>query len=240
MNGKVWRSQAGGWDGQAGLLLTTQHHWRRGVGEESHTTPPPLLDPPTHPPTHPPLKDWAKFSCGPSANQTFSLAPSVPISLDQKFSSAPLQTQHHWRGASRSAPCARATHGVVERRGWTAGTTHGGVGHLGLAHAETQRGEAGGGRPQTTPATTSTTPGTPTTGHRQRRNGIRRNQHSPGTPTTGLRERGNDTSRSTGRSSQQNAVTQRNMRREERVTVQDPVKKHPTACHTGGSPPPPP
>ena len=44
-------------------------------------------------------------------------------------------------------------------------------------------------------------------------------QHSPGTPTTGLR------SRSTGRSGRQNAATRRNMRREERVTVQGPVKK---------------
>ena len=50
-------------------------------------------------------------------------------------------------------------------------------------------------------------------------------QHSPGTPTTGLHERGNDTSRSTGRSGRQKAATRRNMRREERVTVQGPVKK---------------
>ena len=50
-------------------------------------------------------------------------------------------------------------------------------------------------------------------------------QHSPGTPTTGLHERGNDTSRSTGRSGRQKAATRRNMRREERVTVQAPVKK---------------
>ena len=50
-------------------------------------------------------------------------------------------------------------------------------------------------------------------------------QHSPGTPTTGLRERGNDTSRSTGRSGRQNAATRRNMRREERVTVRGPVRK---------------
>ena len=49
-------------------------------------------------------------------------------------------------------------------------------------------------------------------------------QHSPGTPTAGLRERGNDTSRSTGRSGRQNAATRRNMRRDERVTVQGPVK----------------
>ena len=50
-------------------------------------------------------------------------------------------------------------------------------------------------------------------------------QHSPSTPTTGLHERGDDTSRSTGRSGRQNAATRRNMRREERVTVQGPVKK---------------
>ena len=49
-------------------------------------------------------------------------------------------------------------------------------------------------------------------------------------------ERGNDTSRGTGRSGRQNAATQRNMRREERVTVQGPVKKqhNRTECHTGG------
>ena len=49
--------------------------------------------------------------------------------------------------------------------------------------------------------------------------------HSPSTPTTGLRERGNDTNKSTGRSGRQNAATRRNMRREERVTVQGPIKK---------------
>ena len=45
------------------------------------------------------------------------------------------------------------------------------------------------------------------------------------TPTTGLRELGNDTSKSTGRSGRQQAATRRNMRREERVTVQGPVKE---------------
>ena len=50
-------------------------------------------------------------------------------------------------------------------------------------------------------------------------------QHSPSTPTTGLRECGNNTSRSTGCSGQQKAATRRNMPREERVTVQGPVKK---------------
>ena len=61
-------------------------------------------------------------------------------------------------------------------------------------------------------------------------------QHSPGTPTMGLRERGNDTSKSTGRSGRQNAATRRNMRREERVTVQGPVKKQPPdgMSHGGG------
>ena len=50
-------------------------------------------------------------------------------------------------------------------------------------------------------------------------------QHSPNTPTTGLCERGNDTSKSTGRSGRQKAATRRNMRREDRVTVQGPVKE---------------
>ena len=58
---------------------------------------------------------------------------------------------------------------------------------------------------------------------------------TPGTPTTGLRERGNDTSRSTGRSGRQNAATRRNMRKEERVTVQGPVKKQqPDGISHGG------
>ena len=78
---------------------------------------------------------------------------------------------------------------------------------------------------QTIPATTSTAPGTQTTVRRWRTNGTRRNQHSPGTPTTRLRECGNDTSRSTGRSGQQNAAIRRNTRREDRVTVQGPVKR---------------
>ena len=62
-------------------------------------------------------------------------------------------------------------------------------------------------------------------GQREPSNDPRNNQHSPNTPTTGLRECGNDTSRSTGRSSRQNAATRRNMRRGERVTVQGPVKE---------------
>ena len=70
-------------------------------------------------------------------------------------------------------------------------------------------------------------------------------RHSPGTPTTGLRERGNDTSGSTGRSGRQNAATRRNMRRDERVTVQGPVKgQQPDGMSHGGGgvsdPPPPP
>ena len=72
-------------------------------------------------------------------------------------------------------------------------------------------------------------------------NGTRHNQHIPGTPTTGLRERGSDTSRSTGRSGRQNAATRRNMRREERVTVQGPVKKQQPngMSHRGLDPPTP-
>ena len=59
--------------------------------------------------------------------------------------------------------------------------------------------------------------------------------------TAGLRERENDTSSSTGRSGRQNAATRCNMRREERVTVQGPVKKQPDGMsHRGHSPPTPP
>ena len=62
------------------------------------------------------------------------------------------------------------------------------------------------------------------------------NQHSPNTPNNGLRERGNNTSKSTGRSGRQKAATRRNMRREERVTVQGPVKEQQPdgMSHRGG------
>ena len=43
--------------------------------------------------------------------------------------------------------------------------------------------------------------------------------------TNHWRERGNNTSRSTGRNGRQNAATRRSTQREERVTVQGPVKK---------------
>ena len=73
-------------------------------------------------------------------------------------------------------------------------------------------------------------------GQRKPSNDPRSNQHSPGTPTTALRERGNNTSGSTGRSSGQNAATRRNMRRDERVTVQGPLKKQQpdVVSHRGG------
>ena len=67
---------------------------------------------------------------------------------------------------------------------------------------------------------------TPTIGRRWRANGTPCHiQHSPNTPNTGLCERGNDTSKSTGRNGRQKAATRRNMQREERVTVQGPVKE---------------
>ena len=74
-------------------------------------------------------------------------------------------------------------------------------------------------------------------GQQKQPNGTSRHiQHSPGTPTTGLRERGNDASRSTGRSGRQNAATRRNTRRGEQVTVQGPVKKQDPdgMSHRGG------
>ena len=79
-------------------------------------------------------------------------------------------------------------------------------------------------------------PNTPTAGRRSRANGTPCHiQHGPGTPTTGLRERGNDTGKSTGRSGRQKAATRRNVRREERVTVQGPVKKQqPDGMSHGG------
>ena len=78
---------------------------------------------------------------------------------------------------------------------------------------------------------------TPIIGRRSSANGTPCHiQHSPNTPTTGLRERGNDTSKSTSRSGRQKAATRRTMRREERVTVQGPVKEQQPdgMSHRGG------
>ena len=73
-------------------------------------------------------------------------------------------------------------------------------------------------------------------GQQRPRNDPRNNQHNPSTPTTGLCERENVTSRNTGRSSRQNAATRRSMWREERMTVQGPVKKQQPdgMSHRGG------
>ena len=88
---------------------------------------------------------------------------------------------------------------------------------------------------QTTPATTSTTPIRQLLGAADAQTAPCHIQHSPSTPTTGLRKRGNDTSRSNGRSGQK-AATRRNMRRDERMTVQGPLKKQQPdgMSHRGG------
>ena len=114
-----------------------------------------------------------------------------------------------------------------------AGTARGGTGHLGLTHTETQRGRlwtACGQRRVDSKSSQTTLAATSTSSIRQLLGAADAQtahhiQHSPNTPTTGLRERGNDTSKSTGRSGRQKAATQRNMRREARVTMQGPVKE---------------
>ena len=87
-------------------------------------------------------------------------------------------------------------------------------------------GRAGSKNSQTTPATTSTT------SIRQLLGAADTQTAHPATfntapthQTTGLRERGNNTSKSTRRIGRQKAATRCNMRREERGTVQGPVKE---------------
>ena len=97
----------------------------------SHTVPPALGPHTNHHPT-PPLK---------RLDQIFLRAFGRSTIFSGPFG-ASKETQHRWGGGrpSRNASCARATHGVGERMGWTAGTTRGGVGHLGPTHTETRRG----------------------------------------------------------------------------------------------------
>ena len=108
------------------------------------------------------------------------------------------------------------------------GTTRGGAGHLGLTHAETQRGtlwtacgqrRVDSNNSQTTPATTNTT----TIRHLLGATDSQMAHHA--TSSTAPAHQPLGSSKSTGRSSRQNAATRRNMRRGERVTVQGPVKK---------------
>ena len=117
---------------------------------------------------------------------------------------------HEGARDARRAPGARAHDSAGDTGGGRPGQHAEGVERLGLTHTETRRGmwwttrlRRGVGSKHR-----KTTPTTP-----------------PSAPTTGLRERGNDTSGSTGRSGRQNAATRRNMRREDRVTVQGPVRE---------------
>ena len=115
------------------------------------------------------------------------------------------------------------------------------VHHPGTSDTEDARGSTaagGGGGAVVTPATTSTSSIRQLLGAADAQTAHQCHiQHSPSTPTTGLRERGNDTSKSTGRSGRQNAATRRNIRREDRVTVQGPVKEQQPdgMSHRGGS-----
>ena len=83
----------GGWAGQTGLFLTTQHHLGGGGGSRTAH--------PSFPPPPPALRDWAKFLSGRSANQNFYLAPSAPVSFGHNVSSALLTPPKspHRRGA---------------------------------------------------------------------------------------------------------------------------------------------
>ena len=115
-----------------------------------------------------------------------------------------------------------------------------------------KRGEAGGGRPQGGGAWAAKTVRRPRQQPAQPRCAnywapLTHKRHPPQpvqprhTNKWALRTR-KQPSRSTGRSGRQNPATRRNMRREERVTVQGPVKtSNPMECHTGGGgdhPPP--
>ena len=197
------------------LLSTTGHPWGGGAG---HPPPPPLKDC---------LQRCGQIFIQPSANQRFSLAPSAPISLDQKCSSrpsVPLKPQHHLGGGGGGRHVALGVLFSSAAGGayWPIATYC----HV-LWTAKTVK------RPRQQPAQPPIRQllgaADAQTAHQCRI------QHSPSTPTTGLRERGNDTSKSTGRSGRQNAATRRNLRREERVTVQGPVKEQqPDGMSHGG------
>ena len=225
--------------GPPGLLFITRHHLGGGGGP---------THPPTHPPTSParPLKRLGQnFLPGLRPIKTFlwRLRRQLVNQKSPRFSSAPsasLKSHHHFgRGGGGGAggwKCGNDTSKSSGRSGrqnaatrrnmrreervtvqgpvkeqQSDGMSHRGGGGGAHAHGNAVRQVVDDRRAEVR-------------GKRKPSNDPRSNQHSPGTPTTGLRERGNNTSRTTVRSSRQNAATRRSMRREERVTVQGPVK----------------
>ena len=168
----------------------------------------------------------------------------------------PLLNRHQVGGVSRSPDGLFAQQEREPTRGRPAVSWKGTCGGRPGQHVEKQgtwasrtqkHSEAGYGRPVDRGAWTAKTVKRPRqqSAHPQCANYwalLTRKRHTmphsaqPHTPTTGLRKRGNDTSKSTGRSGRQKAATRRNMRREEQVTVQGPVKEHQPdgMSHRGG------
>ena len=184
---------------------------------------------------------WESVRMGGSDNKGDGLASQL---RRNRVPGQPLLNRHEVGGVSRSPEGLFAQQEREPTRArpavWGKGTHGGRSGHRveeqGIWASRTRKhNKAGYGRPVDRGAWTATTVKRPRQQPAQpqyanywvplTRKRHTMPQHSPGTPTTGLRERGNDTSRSTGRSGRQNAATKRNMRREERVTVQGPVKK---------------
>ena len=116
--------------------------------------------------------------------------------------------------------------------------TPGGAGHLGLTHTETQRGRlwtACGQRrvdsknSQTTPAATSTTSIRQLLGATDAQTAHHATSSTaPAHQPLGSANAEMTPARAPARSGRQKAATRRNMRREERVTVQGPVEKQQT------------
>ena len=115
---------------------------------------------------------------------------------------------------------------------WTAGTARGGTGHLGLTHTETQRGRlwtacrqrrVDSKTSQTTSATTSTSSIRQLLGAADAQTAHHATfSTAPTHQLLGSANAETTPSKSTGRSGQKKAATRRNMRREERVTIQAP------------------
>ena len=181
------------------------------------------------------IEDWPGIHCSAQQQGIRTRTHGLLHSYGPRSLGSLCTSSGPWQSSKRC--CLRQVLGLqcCSRRGGGR-TAHGGTGHLGLTHTETQRGRlwtACGQRrmdsknSQTTPATTSTS---------SIRQLLGAADAQTAHQTTGLRDRGNDTSRSTGRSGRQKAATRRNMRREERVTVQGPVKEQqPDGMSQGGA-----
>ena len=163
----------------------------------------------------------------PPASTIMEHTPPAKRTLPATIKECVMRTRHPRSGGAQ---------GVDGRKGaWRSGApgphAHGNVGRQVVGD---RRAEVCGQRKplNAPPRRNQHSPGTPTTGHRERTNGTRRNQHSPGTPTTALRE--TTPAGAQAAAADKNTATRRSPRKE--TATRRKVPHHPPHPPTPPSP----